>query len=443
MKIHHPSLLIFALLTVGVLFPKISEAQVGVDPEHYYLIESQSRLGQVLDVHGAKAEPGTNVSLYGNQQLDNQYWRFIPAGRGYYYIETKLKNGMILDIDNWGEADQTNIGIVRLGEGTSAQQFKVVDAGDGFVFLQSAMGEKFRMGVADDRINIVSRTKEDAPVLFRLVKGPSVAQAAPPATNMTEARPSGPAPAPAAAPAPATAPVPFLLPANGGDADSNDRLSQLRQKARESLPRMMVMGNLETYYPADGIEFAPGTVLVPPVVEPTEKVPYNWFPKDRHGRHLFGNSQAKVIPMEVEATLITAGNWKEQNHSIVTGANLDISNTIEVSKETTTSLELGMEVSQSIDYAPFGLGGGTDFSFSVSFGVAVSTGTASAKELGTTFYVPEGMGAHVWQQHVEVTAVFDPVEYVFGENYKFQIEGLRKKAEDAKKSGGFAGLATS
>ena len=53
------------------------------------------------------------------------------------------------------------------------------------------------------------------------------------------------------------------------------------------------------------------------------------------------------------------------------------------------------------------------------------------------------MGAHVWQQHVEVTVVFDPVEYVFGENYKFQIEGLRKKAEDAKKSGGFAGLATS
>ena len=92
-----------------------------VNPEtgFYYTIESKAIIGQFLDVFGARAESGTNVTLYGKTGNDNQEFRFVSAGDGFYFIETKLKPDLVLDINNWGTEDQTNITVVAKGQGTS------------------------------------------------------------------------------------------------------------------------------------------------------------------------------------------------------------------------------------------------------------------------------------------------------------------------------------
>jgi hypothetical protein len=111
------------------------------------------------------------VALYGKTGNDNQEFRFVPAGDGFYFVETKLKPGLVLDIHDFGRADQTNISVVQKGPGTNAQKFKLFDTGNDFVRLVSAMEGNFHIGVADNNNNIVSRNRNVGDrTLFRLNK---------------------------------------------------------------------------------------------------------------------------------------------------------------------------------------------------------------------------------------------------------------------------------
>lgn len=147
------------------------------DTKFYYNIESKAVVGQVLDVAYASTENGTNISLYANNNYKHQRFAFVPAGNGYYYIESALQKDMVLDVTDWGQTDGTNIQLIKKGGGTTAQQFKPMDAGNGLVQFVSAMGGNFYLGVANDNNNIVLRNSNlGNKVLFKLSKSEAIPQ---------------------------------------------------------------------------------------------------------------------------------------------------------------------------------------------------------------------------------------------------------------------------
>ena len=70
--------------------------------------------GMYLDVSGAKAVNGTNVLQYtASRAKNNNTWKFVSNGNGYYYIYSQLGNGstFLLDVANNSSANGANIGI--------------------------------------------------------------------------------------------------------------------------------------------------------------------------------------------------------------------------------------------------------------------------------------------------------------------------------------------
>ena len=61
----------------------------------YYKIESKLS-GKVLDVANGSRTAGANVWQYSWNGSDAQLWRFVDAGDGKYYIQSKL--GTVLDL---------------------------------------------------------------------------------------------------------------------------------------------------------------------------------------------------------------------------------------------------------------------------------------------------------------------------------------------------------
>ena len=78
--------------------------------------------GKVLDVAGGSDKGGTNVWQYSWNASAAQLWRFIPAGNGYYYVQSKLGN--YLDVAHGKAIEGANIQTWYFN-GSAAQKFKL------------------------------------------------------------------------------------------------------------------------------------------------------------------------------------------------------------------------------------------------------------------------------------------------------------------------------
>lgn len=79
--------------------------------------------GKSIDVAGGSSAVGTNVHLYEWNKSDAQLWRFVNAGNGFLYIQSKL--GCYLDVSGGNSANNTNIHMWSFN-GTNAQKWKLV-----------------------------------------------------------------------------------------------------------------------------------------------------------------------------------------------------------------------------------------------------------------------------------------------------------------------------
>lgn len=75
-----------------------------------------------LDVDKGRKGNEVNVALYDWHGGDNQLWRFVSAGDGYFYIQSKL--GYYLDVWNNCTADGTNVQIYQFNGGNN-QKWKL------------------------------------------------------------------------------------------------------------------------------------------------------------------------------------------------------------------------------------------------------------------------------------------------------------------------------
>ena len=97
--------------------------------------------GKVLDVSGGSSANGTNVQQYKWNGSAAQCWRFIDAGNGSYYIQSKL--GTVLDIVSGAIYAGNNVQTYMLNE-TNAQKWKLsklnyADIAEGTYTIQTAL----------------------------------------------------------------------------------------------------------------------------------------------------------------------------------------------------------------------------------------------------------------------------------------------------------------
>lgn len=87
-----------------------------------YFKISNSKSGKALDVAGGVRKSGVNVQMYEYNGTDAQQWKFISAGNGYYYIQNKL--GYMLDVSGGSSANGTNVQVYTANS-TNSQKWKL------------------------------------------------------------------------------------------------------------------------------------------------------------------------------------------------------------------------------------------------------------------------------------------------------------------------------
>ena len=80
--------------------------------------------GLALDVQGGSKESGANVQQYTPNNTDSQKWQFYDAGNGYFYLRSKVGN-KALDVRGGKKINGTNIQVYNPGNNNDAQQWKL------------------------------------------------------------------------------------------------------------------------------------------------------------------------------------------------------------------------------------------------------------------------------------------------------------------------------
>ncbi|MDY3998712.1 MAG: RICIN domain-containing protein [Blautia sp.] len=103
-----------------------------------YFIESAINNNYVLDVNGASSSDGANVQLWSKANV-NQKKFTITKVSGEYYKITAAHSDKVLDVANGSKASGTNVWQCSYN-GTSAQLWRFVPAGNGYYYIQSKLG---------------------------------------------------------------------------------------------------------------------------------------------------------------------------------------------------------------------------------------------------------------------------------------------------------------
>lgn len=91
----------------------------------WYKITAENS-GHALNIHGGTSVNGTNVSIwpYSSNARHHQF-RFLDAGNGYYVIQGNISGNFVLDVNNAGNANETNVQVYEYN-GSNAQKWKLV-----------------------------------------------------------------------------------------------------------------------------------------------------------------------------------------------------------------------------------------------------------------------------------------------------------------------------
>ncbi len=114
--------------------------------------------GLYLEVAGAEAVKGANVQQGSTGALG---WKLVDAGNGYYYVYSEVGDGQTYCLDlNYAETDNgTNVGVWTNDE-SDARKFKFIDNGDGtFAIVTKCTNDASALGVTsaskDEAANVV------------------------------------------------------------------------------------------------------------------------------------------------------------------------------------------------------------------------------------------------------------------------------------------------
>jgi len=85
------------------------------------------------------SEPQENLTPEETSQNNqNQKWKFLEAGDGYYYITTT--NGLVLDGTGLNSGNNVLLWDQKGVDNSQNQKWKFVEAGDGYYYITSTNG---------------------------------------------------------------------------------------------------------------------------------------------------------------------------------------------------------------------------------------------------------------------------------------------------------------
>jgi beta-xylosidase len=129
-----------------------------VDPSAWYVLVNRNS-GKALDVYNFATNDGARITQWSRTNANNQQWRFVDSGGGYYRIRSRHSD-KVLDVYNFSTADGGAIVQWADGNGTN-QQWRLADSSGGYVrFINRHSGKALEVqgAVTNDGANIVQYT---------------------------------------------------------------------------------------------------------------------------------------------------------------------------------------------------------------------------------------------------------------------------------------------
>ncbi|WP_310727248.1 RICIN domain-containing protein [Streptomyces sp. N2A] len=156
-----------------------------LDPKAWYVLVNRNS-GKVLDDRAFAANDGAAVVQWDRHGGTNQQWRFIDAGDGYYRLQNR-NSGKVLDDYHWSKTNGSDI-VQRSDLNGTNQQFKLAKSPDGYVRLINRFSGKavkvHSASKADGGHVVQDRDRGSADQQWKLVPAGSVGGAGtPPATG--------------------------------------------------------------------------------------------------------------------------------------------------------------------------------------------------------------------------------------------------------------------
>ncbi|MEU0060698.1 non-reducing end alpha-L-arabinofuranosidase family hydrolase [Streptomyces sp. NPDC006334] len=127
------------LLLVSTFLGSQPAAAATVDPNASYVLVNRNS-GKALDVYNMATNDGARITQWTRNDQNQQQWRFVDSGGGYYRIVSRL-SGKVLDVQNRSTANGGPI--VQWADLNGAnQQWRPADSSDGYVRLISRHSNK-------------------------------------------------------------------------------------------------------------------------------------------------------------------------------------------------------------------------------------------------------------------------------------------------------------
>ncbi|MFD5745586.1 non-reducing end alpha-L-arabinofuranosidase family hydrolase [Streptomyces massasporeus] len=127
------------LLLVATFLGAQPAGAATVDPNASYVLVNRNS-GKALDVYDMATGDGARITQWTRNDQNQQQWRFVDSGGGYYRIESR-HSGKVLDVHNWSTANGGSI-VQWTDLNATNQQWRLADSSDGYVRLISRHSNK-------------------------------------------------------------------------------------------------------------------------------------------------------------------------------------------------------------------------------------------------------------------------------------------------------------
>lgn len=107
-----------------------------------FLIEPKCSPGKVLDINEARIQNGANIRIWEPGEGSHQYFKITDAGDSYVFIESCKCENFVIDVSYSEVKNGTNIHLYEKNY-TDAQKFKKIDVGDDYYTFKSKLNENY------------------------------------------------------------------------------------------------------------------------------------------------------------------------------------------------------------------------------------------------------------------------------------------------------------
>lgn len=178
----------------AVVVSQASADQKTVDLKKWYVLVNRNS-GKVLDDRGSSKKDGAAVVQWARHGGANQQWRFVDAGDGYYRLKNRT-SGKVLDDLGWSKTAGSAI-VQWKDQNAANQQFKPAKSSNGYVRLVnrfSGMAVGVRNAAKANGGNVVqNRDRGGADQQWKLVQVGSVTPSGTRPSSSPSPSPSSPA----------------------------------------------------------------------------------------------------------------------------------------------------------------------------------------------------------------------------------------------------------